>query len=264
METTPNKILTKTRLKFIKSLQDKKQREKNSLFVAEGEKIVEEILHSSLEIILIAATYDVFNKFEKLNRGIEIIEVKPFELEMISSFKTPNKVLAVAKIPKYTPDFDEVKNGISLFLEDIQDPGNLGTILRIADWFGIRNIFCSLNSVEVYNPKVVQATMGSICRVKTYYVDKNELMLQCKRLNDFPIYGTFLQGENIYQTELKDRGIIVLGNESKGISEEMEAMVTERLNIPNFAQTTESSESLNISIATAIVCSEFRRRTSSF
>jgi len=160
------------------------------------------------------------------------------------------------------PNFlkNEIEQSLSILLDQINDPGNLGTIIRIADWFGINNIFCTPDSVELYNPKVVQSSMGAIFRVKVHYVDFNSLLSEYSKLDGFNIYGTFLEGETIYKENLGEKGFIIMGSESHGISDHWKSFISNKLFIPNFPTETKTSESLNISVATAIVCSEFRRK----
>jgi TrmH family RNA methyltransferase len=192
-------------------------------------------------------------------QGTEVDEVTEEELKRVSFQETPQQVLAVFKQPVYEVDVNVVaKKNLCLVLDDVQNPGNLGTIVRLADWFGIEHIFCSKGCADIYNPKTVQATMGGIARVQVHYVDLPEML---KGLEvGIPVYGTFLDGENMYQKTMENRGLIVMGNEGKGVSKEVEAFVSERLYIPNYPAGRETSESLNVAIATAIVCAEFRRR----
>ena len=174
--------------------------------------------------------------------------------------KTPQQVLAVFRQPEYVLNTSILRDSLCLALDDVQDPGNLGTIIRLADWFGIEHIICSSNTVDIYNPKTVQATMGGIARVKTYYTPLPDLI---RSLGDIPVYGTFLDGKNIYGQPLSRNGLIVMGNEGNGISKEVEALINQKLYIPNYPQERETSESLNVAIATAIVCAEFRRQAAS-
>lgn len=248
-------------IKHLNSLTKKKYRNINKQFIVEGEKMVSELLNTSLSTDILFATEEwITNTDQKLlNQVKDIVEVKDNELKKISFLKTPNKVVAVCRQPEYNINIDKISSQLSIALDDIQDPGNLGTIIRIADWFGIENIFCSKNSVDVYNPKVVQATMGAVFRVKIHYVDLEELLTTLSSLNSFPIYGTLLDGDNIYEQSLSNNGVIIMGNESKGISENIIPFISDKLLIPNFGAN-KTSESLNISIATAITCSEFRKK----
>ncbi|MBE9469162.1 MAG: RNA methyltransferase [Bacteroidetes bacterium] len=250
-------MLSKNTIKFINSLQKKKNRNINKLFIVEGDKIVKEIIKSELEIDKIFFTKHWEENIIKNNLSTEIVNEN--ELKKISSLKTPNNALAIVKMPNYKIDKNEIENELSIVLDDLQDPGNLGTIIRTADWFGIKNIICSQNSADVYNPKVVQATMGAIARVKVHYVDIEKYLSNSNFADDFKIYGTFLNGKNMNETKLSDKGLIIMGNESQGISKNIERFVNEKLFIPNYPSNSKTSESLNVSTATAIVCYEFRR-----
>lgn len=187
----------------------------------------------------------------------EIITVEKDELSRASLLKTPQDVLAVFETPVYQLSEDKPRKELCLALDDVQDPGNLGTIIRVADWFGIKNIYCSNGTADAFSPKTVQATMGALARVKLHYCDLKELI---SKLDDVPVFGTFLDGKNIYENELSANGLIVMGNEGNGISREVSELINRRILIPNYPQGNETSESLNVAIATAIVCSEFRRR----
>ncbi len=243
-------------IKLFKSLSQKKFRDEYGLFVVEGEKLVEELLQSDFVTKKIVYT----NRFSYPPvdgvRG-EYEQISEPVMERISAFKTPPPVLAVAEIPKARPLPVIDKNELYLALDTIQDPGNLGTIIRIADWFGIRHIICSPETADCYNPKVVQATMGAIFRVQVHYTDLAAFLQQTKHL--VPVYGTFLDGENMYSKTLTAGGIIVMGNEGNGISASIEKNVTERLYIPPFPANVINSESLNAAVSAAIVCAEFRR-----
>lgn len=254
--------LSKNKIKYIASLKQKKHRENNTCFVAEGRKLVCDLIDSSLRVLSLVATQEELSKFEptKLSKIKEIYTASSNDLERISSLKNSQSVLAVIEIPKSDFSVKNIEHELSIFLDDVRDPGNLGTIIRIADWFGIKNIFCSKNSVDVFNPKVVQATMGAIARIRVNYVDNNLFFKELEKLDNFPVYGTFLEGKNIYNEKLSSNGLIVMGNEGKGISQEVENFITNKLYIPPFPENEVTSESLNVSMATSIVCSEFRRR----
>lgn len=247
--------LSKNKIKFIRALESKKKRKEEQAFIAEGPKLIEELLPYFKCDILVATT-EWFARNKTVNAS-EVVEVSPEELKKVSLLKTPQQVLAVFKQPEYALHTEELKQNLSLLLDDIQDPGNLGTIIRLADWFGIEHIICSPGSADVYNPKVVQATMGGIARVKVHYQSLTELLAT---IADVPVYGTFLNGENMYEQKLSPNGLIVMGNEGNGISKEVEALITNRLYIPNYPQERNTSESLNVAIATSIVCAEFRRQ----
>lgn len=256
-------MLSKNKIKFINSIKKKKYREIHQCFFAEGEKLVDELLNSEVQVTEIYATIEWIDKNKQnlpANSDLEIDIISEEELKKISSLSTPNKVFAIANQPKYQYSIEEIQNELSLFLDNINDPGNLGTIIRIADWFGIKNIFCSNESVDKYNPKVVQASMGAIYRTKTHYVDSKEFLTTLNQIEDFNIYGTFLEGNNIYNEQLSKNGLIVMGSESHGISKNLIHSINKKLFIPNYPTDSSTSESLNISVATAIVCSEFRRR----
>jgi len=254
-------MLSKNKIKFINSIKKKKYRDLHGCFFVEGEKLINELLQSDQQIIDLFATNEWINKNES-NSGItsnSVTEISQDELLKISSLSTPNKVFAIVAQQNISYSINEISGELSILLDNINDPGNLGTIIRIADWFGIENIFCSIESVDLYNPKVVQSTMGAIFRVKVHYVDFKTLFEQTNELEDFNIYGTFLEGENIYKEELPQRGFIMMGSESHGISNEWKSFINKKLFIPNYPIDFKTSESLNISVATAIVCSEFRR-----
>ena len=247
-------MVVKSQIKLIKSLQQKKYRNQHSLFVMEGVKAVQELLKSNIVDHQIYSTdISLFPGYEK---SVELISEK--ELHQMSNLKSPNKVLGVFQIPK--PKLADISNlpegqtGWVVVLDEVADPGNLGTIIRLCDWFGIHHLICSKNTVDCYNPKVLQATMGSIARVNVFYYD----LLQVLKDSKVPIYGTFMDTKSIYEKKLSDSGILVLGNEANGISREVEALCTDRLSIPQFGKS--SGESLNVATATAICLSEIRRK----
>ena len=249
-------MLSKNKIKLIHSLEHKKYRDIENLFVVEGSKsVLEAARYFSCEML--CATSDWLDQHN--STATETIEVNDVELKKISFLKTPQKVLAVFRKAAFDYNVEKLKNALSLALDNIQDPGNLGTIIRIADWFGIRHIFCSEGTADVFNPKTVQATMGAIGRVKVHYVDLPEFLKNIQK--NVPIYGTFLDGENIYEHALSPNGIIVMGNEGNGISEQVANCVSRKLFIPSFPVGNETSESLNVAVATAVCCSEFRRRS---
>jgi RNA methyltransferase, TrmH family len=190
-------MLSKNQIKFVNSLKQKKYREEHNLFIAEGAKIVPELLSSEIKVKQVFATSEFLRK-NKIGNTIERFEIKEAELERISCQMTPNEVLALCEIPAYTLDKNTFKDHLTLVLDDIKDPGNMGTIIRIADWFGIGNVVCSNNCVDVFNPKVVQSTMGSISRIKVFYTDLNGFIAEQKDLNKLPVFGALLEGESIY------------------------------------------------------------------
>ena len=255
-------MLTKNHIKLINSLQLKKHREEHGLFVAEGVKIVNELLNSNIRVKTIFIADDPSGQIPlRGKQKPEIIEVSEAELKKISSLSTPNRILAVAETPKYDIKKEDLVSQLSIVLDDIQDPGNVGTIIRIADWFGIKNIICSENSADAFNPKVVQATMGSIARVKIHYANLLGFLEGWKSeagSGKLKVYGTLLKGKNIYKENLSDKGFIILGNESKGISDKLFPHITDKIVIPSFAGNT-GAESLNVAVAAAIICSEFKR-----
>jgi TrmH family RNA methyltransferase len=232
-------------LKLVRSLELKKNRKKEGLFVAEGPKVVGDLLRAGYRARMIFSTTE----------RPDAIQVTDDELRKLSFLQHPQEILAVFEIPQPS-DIRHQPSDLALALDGIQDPGNLGTIIRIADWFGIETIYCSEDTADAYNPKVVQATMGSLAHINIVYCDLVELLQQYNG----PIYGTLLDGNDIYQQELSQEGIIVMGNEGNGISQRVRPLITHKLLIPNFNKNSETAESLNVAIATAITCSEFRRR----
>lgn len=261
-------MLTKKELQFVNSLKQKKHREEHGLFIAEGTKIVEELLASEVEVQQVFATQSFLEK-NAINRHIAVTEVKEAELERLSALTTPNETLAVCCIPKHTFDKATLNGKLTLVLDNIRDPGNLGTIIRIADWFGIDTIICSPETVDVYNPKVVQATMGSIARIKLHYMQLPLLFEELKAVSEtcpmLHVYGALLEGDTLYSKNVLNEGLIVIGNESKGISEQVLPYITDKISIPSFSHyksVSGEAESLNAAIATAIICSEFRRKDS--
>ena len=240
-------MLSKNQIKLITSLQQKKQRIAHQLFFAEGIKVIQELVESKLELVHLFTTQNDFQEVSNNKKEI----VTESELKKITALATPNTCLAVFKIPN---EKMILETGLILALDAIRDPGNLGTILRLCDWFGIDQVICSKETVDIYNPKVVQATMGSIARVNLSYIDLESFISQTQ----LPVFGTFMDGINIYKTELPQKGIIIMGNEANGISPEIEKLVKNRLSIPRFG-TLQKTESLNVATATAIILSEFRR-----
>ncbi len=247
--------LTKNKIKWIQSLSRKKERDEQGLFYAEGAKLVDDLL-PYFDCVSLVATSEYFENRKNV-RAVEIFEVSKDTLKKVSSQSTPQSVLAVFRKKNSEIRYDELKGKLFLMLDTIQDPGNLGTIIRESDWFGIENVICSKETVDVYNPKVVQATMGALTRVKVCYADLVDVL---EKMSGVPVYGTFLEGTNIYEEKLTENGVIVMGNEGNGISEEVAKHVTSKLHIPNFPKGRATSESLNVGAAAAIVCSEFRRR----
>lgn len=248
-------MISKATIKKIHALDMRKFRRNERLFVAEGPKLVDELC-ATMKPVYIAALPEWISENAKIISGTEYDIVTPDELQRASLQKNPQQVIALFPIPEHKFCTEQLRNELVLMLDGVQDPGNLGTIARIADWFGIRNILCSAETSDIYNPKAVQATMGALARVKFHYTDLIQLLSQY----DGPVYGTFLDGENIYGQELSENGIIVMGNEGKGISQGVGEIINRRLYIPNYPIGTQTTESLNVAIATSIVCAEFRRR----
>ncbi|WP_394906824.1 TrmH family RNA methyltransferase [uncultured Mesonia sp.] len=240
-------MLSKNQIKLINSLSQKKYRNKYNLFVAEGIKVIKELLNSNYELELLYSTTDVFYvPTEKLQLITEA------DLKKISKLATPQIALALFKIPEKSETMKAVNFAVAL--DGIRDPGNLGTIIRLCDWFGVKQILCSNDTVDCYNEKVVQATMGSLARVNIAYTDLYETL----KNTDLPLLGTFMDGENVYKTQLPSSGIIILGNEANGISPTIESLASQKISIPQFGEN-QSTESLNVATATAILLSEWRR-----
>ena len=247
-------MLSKNKIKFIQSLDRKKVRTECGCFLAEGNKLVEDTL-PAFTCRLLVATAEWLQQHPGVRAG-EIHECSPDEIARASLMRSPQDVLAVYEMPRHDLQADVLSRQLVLALDTVQDPGNLGTIVRIADWYGIEDILCSPLCADLYNPKVVQATMGALARVRVHYVDLVEFL---PRIGT-PIYGTFLDGQNIYGQSPTPTGIIVMGNEGNGISPEVRKLVTHSLFLPSYPPGRITSESLNVAIATAVVCAEFRRR----
>jgi TrmH family RNA methyltransferase len=255
-------MMTKNEIAGVLSLKDKKGRESRGLYCCEGEKLVAELFLSGFLPHKLFATREWLDASNILNdKDFTIEVVTASELKKISSLSTPNEVLALVRIPERTLSLDHLKHQLTLVLDTIQDPGNLGTILRIADWFGIKTIICSEGTADVYNSKVVQATMGSIFRTEVYYEKLGDFFLRAQQELKLPVYGAFLDGSSIYKMPLHKHGLIVMGNESKGISSDIETFVTHKITIPPYTShsVNANAESLNVGVATAIICAEFRR-----
>ena len=247
-------MLSKSQISFLKSLQQKKARKEHRLFLVEGIKSVTEFINSGYDIETIYYTPGLAPKLLKLSRKINFQETSESNLSKISSLTTPQDIIAVIKIPQWAKiETQTLQQSFVLVLDGLQDPGNLGTIIRTADWFGIKNIVCSEDTVDVYNPKVVQATMGSLARINVHYVNLAEFINASK----LPVFGALLAGKNIYNTDFGTEGLIVMGNEGNGIRPEIEQLIQHRITIPQAGKT----ESLNVAIATAIFCSEISRKT---
>ncbi|WP_333599792.1 RNA methyltransferase [Flavobacterium sp.] len=243
-------MVSKNQIKLITSLQHKKYRNEHQLFLAEGVKVIQELLLSNFVLDHLFVTEAIFQNVSDSQKT----SIKEQDMNRITALNTPSSCLAIFKMPKETKI--ETK-GLIVALDDIRDPGNLGTIIRLCDWFGVKQLLCSPETVDVYNPKVIQATMGSITRVKISYVDVNEFILQ----SPLPVFGTFMDGKNVYEEKLPAEGILVLGNEANGISAAVEKSIKNRIAIPRFGDR-QQTESLNVATATAIFLSEFRRNSS--
>ena len=258
-------MLSKNRIKLIHSLEKKKARTEEGLFLAEGPKMMEELL-PAWQPVYVAATAEWMNNhghvldgWNRAGHAIKTDIVNNSELERASLLRTPQQVLALFRLPKHDSHLADVASDqLCLALDGVQDPGNVGTIIRLADWFGIQHVFCSPDTADIYSPKAVQATMGAIARVNVHYVNLLEELSLCQA----PIYGTHLDGDNIYENTLTPHGVIIMGNEGKGISPEVGRLVNHRLFIPPYPADRDKVESLNVAIATAIVCAEFRRKSS--
>jgi TrmH family RNA methyltransferase len=247
-------MLSKSQISLLKSLQHKKDRTGHGLFLVEGYKSVIEFINSSYQAEAIYHTASFAPKMLKLSRKINLYEISVTDLEKISSLKTPQDVVALVKIPAWpVPDNAQLKQKFAIILDGIQDPGNMGTIIRTADWFGIGYIICSMDTVDVYNPKVVQASMGSLSRIRVHYAD---LAATIPQIN-IPVFGAMLNGESIYQTDFGHEGLIVMGNEGNGVRPDIERLISKAVTIPRIGH----AESLNVGIATALFCSEIRRNS---
>jgi TrmH family RNA methyltransferase len=238
-------LVSKSQIKLITSLQKKRSRDKEGLFIAEGPKVISELIDSGIEI------HSHFSTLIAENPSEVFFHTTEAELKKISFLKTANTAVAIFKIPKKDTSVSE---GLILAMDAIRDPGNLGTIIRLSDWFGVAKLVCSLDTVDCYNSKVVQATMGSIARVQIQYCDLSEYLVNAS----LPIYGGVLNGENIYTSEKPKKAILVLGNEANGISDQIMSLISNKITIPQFG-TSQKTESLNVATATAILLSEFNR-----
>ncbi|WP_426325156.1 TrmH family RNA methyltransferase [Pedobacter sp. R-06] len=245
-------MLSKSQISFIKSLHQKKYRKEHGLFIVEGIKSIKEFFQSSYQIHTIFYNSEQYNLLPKLPANINLFEVKNAELDKISTLQTPQGFLALVHIPKNRElVLKALKNQFTLVLDGVQDPGNMGTIIRTADWFGFKNIICSADCVEVFNPKTVQATMGSLARVNIYEADLPALLEK----NIIPVFGALLDGESIYKTQWGAEGLVILGNEGKGISAEVIKKINKPVTIPRIGE----AESLNVAVSAAIFCAELVR-----
>jgi TrmH family RNA methyltransferase len=250
-------MLSKNTIKLIKSLAHKKYRQKHQLFLVEGDKNVIEVLDSRMIVKSLFATSSFLSENESLAKNAEKIEVATNEeIKKASLLKSPQNSLAICLLPK-TTELPQKPDPFSFYLDGIQDPGNLGTIIRTCDWFGIENLYCSEDTADVFNPKVIQATMGSFTRVKINYTGLNELK-EMARTFEIKIIGSFMDGNSIYKSQLPEKALVILGNEGKGIRKEAEQSIEQRISIPRF-HNKNKPESLNVAATAAIICSEFKR-----
>jgi TrmH family RNA methyltransferase len=257
-------MISKNKLKQITSLHIKKNRTEQGLFIAEGEKIVNEIIESDWQIDSLILSNSQAQNFTLKKHAIIPGIISDDAFQKLSAQNTTSGVMAIVQQKKNALDLNSLKGKVTLFLDGVRDPGNFGTIVRIADWFGIENIICSADSVELYNPKTIQATMGSFLRTNITVVNSYTFMNDVKNQLKLPIYGAVLNGKNIYSEKLLAEGIIVLGNESQGISEPLLPFITHKISIPakgfNANVNSLPTDSLNVSVATAIICGEFARQ----
>jgi TrmH family RNA methyltransferase len=253
-------MVSKSKMNFIISLQKKKAREEEGLYVIEGDKLVKEFLAAGVPVKNLIAKPEFLNSLSLFQKqGVEeIIPANYDDLKKISSLKTPHNALAVIRIPDICIDAGNIRKELSVALDCVQDPGNLGTIIRAAAWFGIRNIYCSEDCVDVYNPKVIQSSMGAILHVNVFYTDLRKL-LESASGDKIRIFGAMVQGESIYSYRLSNNGIILLGNESKGISKELIPYISDRIMIPKQTDASSGIDSLNVSMAASVILSEFTR-----
>ena len=248
--------VTNNIIKLVSSLSQKKYRVDNNCFVAEGTKCVRDTWeHFNCRWII--ATKNWYEQFGHSGHLDKILFANKHQMERMSQFSTAAEVIAVYDLPEYELNPEELKNELTIVLDNVQDPGNLGTIIRLADWYGVKNIICSETTVDAFSHKVIQATMGAISRVRVHYCDLDDFFSYDWNL---PVYGTFLDGKNIYNQNLDNKGFVIMGNEGKGISPKLEKYINSRLFIPSYPSDEETSESLNVGVATAITLSEFRRR----
>ncbi|AFK04721.1 tRNA/rRNA methyltransferase (SpoU) [Emticicia oligotrophica DSM 17448] len=248
-------MFSKQQQKYVQSLQIKKYRQEHQRFLVEGAKSVQELLNSDLEIELLLCTPKFYAENEKKLEKISVEQISQAELEKNGTLQSNDAALAVVKMRHNAPLTAE-KDEFVLVLDDIRDPGNFGTILRIADWYGIKKVICSDSTVDFYNPKVIAASMGSFTRIKIYYTELSKYFERLIKKGNIEIIGTFLDSENVHHFQFPSSGYIVLGNESNGIGESVEKLITKKITIPRFGE----AESLNVGIATAIVLDNFRRR----
>lgn len=253
-------MVSKNTIKLIKSLALKKNRIKQNLFLVEGDKNVSEVLASNFCVENLIATSKFLDNNQTLLKKAKLVtEATQQEIELASLLKNPQNSLAICTLPKSKETPEKLNTDLCIYLDDIQDPGNLGTIIRICDWFGMNQLFCSPKTADLFNPKVIQASMGSFCRVEVFYSPFETVANLAKREN-YPILGAFLEGKNLYEQKLPKKALLVAGNEGNGINKEVENKIEQKIKIPDFSRNATSAESLNVSVATAIICSEFKRQ----
>lgn len=255
-------MISKSRKRYILSLQQKKVREEKKQYVIEGDKLVREYLSAGKSFHLLIARPELIASLSKQEKSL-INEIEPVgfqDLRSISSLITPHNALAVVPIPEKKTNIEKIFENLCIALDQIQDPGNMGTIIRAAAWFGISNIICSENSVDVFNPKVVQASMGAMLNVKVDYMDIRELLGHAREIG-LPVFGTVLEGESLYSSRLGNKGIVIFGNESRGIQPELLPFITRRIVIPKNKSSVTAVDSLNVGMAVSIVLSEFTRQS---
>lgn len=252
-------MLSKNTIKRLNQLAIKKNRVKENLFLVEGDKMILELAESEFKVAELYITKEmepIISKGRFTNTHVQLVSSS--ELKKISQLKTPQNSLAVCQIRDSYQFPEFLTESLSIYLDGIQDPGNLGTILRICDWFGIQHVFISADTVDLYNPKVIQASMGSFARVQVYETDFSEIKSLATK-SEAVIYGAFMSGENIYTQKLAEKALLVMGNEGNGIRPEIESQIKQKLSIPNFSSKQQKADSLNVSVATAVICSEFKR-----
>ena len=252
-------MLSKNKIKIIRSLHTKKGRDTENCYLSEGDRIFKELIQSNSKIVEIIALPEWITANRSAIQSIPCIATTNEALQSISTLTTAQSVICVVEIPNHKLDIENLSDQLILALDKIQDPGNMGTIIRLANWFGITQILCSSDCVDVYNPKVVQSAMGALCKTDLYSCNLETTLETYKNTHSNPIYGAFLEGETIYKMKLASQGVIVLGNEGNGISETIEKLITTKITIPSFNNNS-VIESLNVSTAAAIICSEFRRQ----
>ncbi len=252
-------MLTNAKIKQIRSLKQKKFREKHDQYLIQGEKIVSDAIASGEIPVLIVAVPGLIEKHVEWAEKTSVEAASDKQLDQMSSLKNAPDVLAVMPMKSGKPDEDRLAGELCIGLDCIQDPGNMGAILRIADWFGINDVLCSEDTADVFNPKVVQASMGALFRVRVHYVNLEESIRRLRSRGEYPVYGTFMDGESVYGINPVNRGMLLMGNEGKGISPELTVHCSHKLAIPPFPRQRNAMESLNIAVAAGIFCSEFRR-----